>query len=200
MFRRVNARNFSFFNNKISQKYGEKCCRYGQNGKPLNKETINQVISTIRPFMEGWKMNEDYTKLYRAFWGQDYMKMMAFMQEIAKMDSLSTKNNPNFVMKQGELLRIELYSAALGGLSQIDFQLAMNINRMEFDDYFVIPVEDEVNYRREVRMKKNQKESMQIQQMLADSINSETKVSKNTTAQDIILLFMTLYPLDISLL
>eukprot|EP01016_Furgasonia_blochmanni_P021123 TRINITY_DN2344_c0_g1_i2.p2 TRINITY_DN2344_c0_g1~~TRINITY_DN2344_c0_g1_i2.p2 ORF type:complete len:133 (-),score=21.60 TRINITY_DN2344_c0_g1_i2:311-709(-) len=127
-------------------------------------------------------------------------RMMAFMQEIAKMDSLSTKNNPNFVMKQGELLRIELYSAALGGLSQIDFQLAMNINRMEFDDYFVIPVEDEVNYRREVRMKKNQKESMQIQQMLADSINSETKVSKNTTAQDIILLFMTLYPLDISLL
>jgi pterin-4a-carbinolamine dehydratase len=179
MFNRVNARAFSFFNNKISQKYGEKCCRYGQNGKPLDRQTIDQVHATIKPFIEGWKLNDKYTMLYRAFWGQDYMKMMNFIQEIAKMDSLSTKNNPNFVMKQGELLRIELYSASLGGLSQIDFQLAMNINRMEFDDYFVIPVEDEVNYRREVRMKKNERQSLNIQQMLSQQFNSETGKIEN---------------------
>jgi len=28
-------RGFAFFNNQISTKYGKKCCRYNQNGKPL---------------------------------------------------------------------------------------------------------------------------------------------------------------------
>ncbi len=27
--------NFCFFNEKISEKYGKKCCRYNQDGKPM---------------------------------------------------------------------------------------------------------------------------------------------------------------------
>ena len=57
-------------------------------------------------------------------------------------------------MKNGDLLRLELYSASLKGLSKVDFELAMHINKIKFDDYEVIPIEDEKNYRAEVRIKK----------------------------------------------
>lgn len=34
------VRNFCFFNQQISEKYGKKCCRYNQNGQPL---ALNKV-------------------------------------------------------------------------------------------------------------------------------------------------------------
>ncbi len=44
------------------------------------------------------------------------------------MDTLTTKNCPSFHLTKGELLKVELYSPSLDGLSQIDFELAMKIN------------------------------------------------------------------------
>lgn len=36
MMMRVNLkRGFCFFEQKISEKYGKKCCRYNQDGKPM---------------------------------------------------------------------------------------------------------------------------------------------------------------------
>ncbi len=77
-----------------------------------------------------------------------------FIKEVAKVDDLTLRNSPNFSMKNGDLLRLELYSASLKGLSKVDFELAMHINKINFNDYELIPVEDEKNYRSEVRMKK----------------------------------------------
>lgn len=53
-------------------------------------------------------------------------------------------------MQKGELLTIELYSPPLNGLSQLDFQMAMKINEMDFNFYFLIPVDEPVNYLRTV--------------------------------------------------
>ena len=35
---------FGFFGKQISDKYGKKCCRYGQDGKPLNPQAVQKVF------------------------------------------------------------------------------------------------------------------------------------------------------------
>ena len=35
-----NSRKFAFFNKQISEKYGTKCCRYNQHGKPMDEVII----------------------------------------------------------------------------------------------------------------------------------------------------------------
>ncbi len=38
-----NVQNMAFFNKKISEKFGQKCCRYNQNGLPLDKKTVEKI-------------------------------------------------------------------------------------------------------------------------------------------------------------
>lgn len=40
MLNTTSRRLFSFFNKQISDKYGKKCCRYNQDGKPMARETV----------------------------------------------------------------------------------------------------------------------------------------------------------------
>ena len=82
---------------------------------------------------------------------EDYPSAVKFISKVAEMDSVSTRNSPSFNLQRGELLTVELYSPPLNGLSQVDFELAININRMSFDEYFLIPISDLTNYMREVQ-------------------------------------------------
>jgi Pterin-4a-carbinolamine dehydratase len=166
-------RYFAFFNQKISTKVSDKCCRYNQNGKPLDKETVLKHAESISKFIEGWKFNEDYTRMYRMFYARDYLMAVQFIKDIAKMDALSSRNCPSFQIKGGDFVKVELYSPSLDGLSQVDFQLAMEINNMKIDEYFLIPVEKEKNYRREAHLKMREKESEEMQQKLAQEDGSK---------------------------
>jgi hypothetical protein len=49
----------------MSTKLGEKCCKYGQNGKPLGVEKAEAIYGELSAFVEGWRFNEDHTRLYR---------------------------------------------------------------------------------------------------------------------------------------
>jgi len=166
-------RSFAFFNNKISTKYGEKCCRYNQNGLPMPKEKAVQTSEALKTFLDGWKLNPEHTKLQKIFYCQDYLMAVQFVKDIAKMDALTHKNCPSFILKGGDFLKIELYSPSLDGLSQVDFQLAMEINRMKFGEYFLQPVESEKNYRREAKLKSRARESEEIQKRLEADFNSK---------------------------
>eukprot|EP00358_Blepharisma_japonicum_P001377 CAMPEP_0202948110 /NCGR_PEP_ID=MMETSP1395-20130829/13055_1 /ASSEMBLY_ACC=CAM_ASM_000871 /TAXON_ID=5961 /ORGANISM="Blepharisma japonicum, Strain Stock R1072" /LENGTH=59 /DNA_ID=CAMNT_0049649893 /DNA_START=278 /DNA_END=454 /DNA_ORIENTATION=+ len=53
-----------------------------------------------------------------------------------------------------ELLRIELTTTVLGGLSHADLSLAVQIALLPAKEYSLIPILDEKNFRRELRMKK----------------------------------------------
>ena len=71
---------------------------------------------------------------------------MQFLAKVSEMDSLTTRNSPSFSLQKGELLTMELYSPPLDGLSQVDFEIAMNINRMNFSEYLLIPVNSPEKY------------------------------------------------------
>lgn len=60
-------RSMAFFNKKISQKYGEKCCRYNQNGKPLSSFQAEAMFNNLEEFMAQWHLEESHTRLRRYF-------------------------------------------------------------------------------------------------------------------------------------
>lgn len=79
----------AFFNNKISEKYGQKCCRYHQNGKPLTPSKVEQIKSTILEFIVGWNLNEERTRLIKYYYIEDYTMAIQFLKDIAKIDALN---------------------------------------------------------------------------------------------------------------
>lgn len=38
---------FCFFNQNISTKYGKKCCRYNQDGKPMPINKVNEAYQSL---------------------------------------------------------------------------------------------------------------------------------------------------------
>lgn len=135
-------RRFSMFNSRISEKYGQKCCRYNQNGQPMAESTAHSTFSGLREFLQGWKLKENSRRLIKDFYFEDYPLAIQFLKEIAKIDALVTKNCPSFHVEKGELLKLELYSPSLDGLSQVDFELAMRINGINTKEYGLIEIND----------------------------------------------------------
>ncbi|KAL4439509.1 hypothetical protein ABPG74_003911 [Tetrahymena malaccensis] len=170
-FQNTQKQSFSFFNNQISDKYGKKCCRYHQDGKPLAPQKVEQIKNSISDFVKGWNLNEDKTRLIRYFYIEDYIMAVQFLKDVAKIDALNFQNCPSFSLQKGELLTLELYSPPLNGLSQLDFQLAMKINEMNLDEYFLIPIEKPEDYKRQVQMAKMKKQNELIQKQLEDDFN-----------------------------
>ena len=64
------------------------------------------------------------------------------------------KQQPNIYVLRKEILRIELTTPKLDGLAKADLSLAVQISLIPAKDYSVIPILDEKNFRRELRMKK----------------------------------------------
>jgi len=165
-------RSFAFFNKKISTRKSSLCCRYNQDGKPLDKETVVKHSENMAKFLEGWKFNDAHTRMFRSFYARDYLMAVQFMKDVAKMDALSTRNCPSFTIQSGDFVKVELFSPSLDGLSQVDFRIAMEINNMKLDEYYLVPVENERNYRREAKLKMRDRESEEIQAKLAQDLGS----------------------------
>lgn len=73
-------------------------------------------------------------------------------------------------MNKGELLKVQLLSPPLNGLSHTDFEIAMKINTVfDPEKYYLIPIEDPNNFKREVMKIKFQRQSKDIQKELESS-------------------------------
>lgn len=71
---------FCFFNKQISEKYGKKCCRYNQNGEPLPLKKANEIHSSLKDFLLGWKLRENGHKLVRHFYVEDYPLALKYLE------------------------------------------------------------------------------------------------------------------------
>jgi len=155
----------------LSRKSGQKCCVYGQNGKPLKKETVKKFldnmqatnnfevqkerdISDFRKSLKliNWKPNEDYTILTRVFYFKNVFYLTDFIKEIYNTDySANLQQIPNIHVLKKELLKIELTTPDLKGLSMKDLQLAFALNSLSFEKFLLYPIMEEENYKREIR-------------------------------------------------
>jgi pterin-4a-carbinolamine dehydratase len=154
------------FGNFISRKSGQKCCVYGQNGKPLSKETVIKFLNTLKNSdldyinnemisdrnLVNWSANEDFTRLSRLFYFKNVFSLTDFIKEIYNLDYTSNLQQiPNISVSNKEILKIELYTPALKGLAIKDLQLATAINSLNFKNFQLVPIKDEKDYRKEIR-------------------------------------------------
>jgi pterin-4a-carbinolamine dehydratase len=152
---KIASKSFSFFGKSLSRVAGQKCCEYGQDGKPLSTEYVQNFINTASEEVKYWQPNEDYKTITHSWYFSNYLQAAAFALEIAKLDSMNVlKQQPNILIMKKEILRVELTTPKLGGLSKADLALATQISLMPNKDYSLVPILDEKNFRRELRMKK----------------------------------------------
>jgi pterin-4a-carbinolamine dehydratase len=168
------SKNFcNLFGNYLSRKSGQKCCVYGQNGKPLSKEVVEKFIDRLQSNNQAetasdkdqklsdfqisrkiinWEPKEDHTKLFRLFYFRNVFLLTDFIKEIYNLDYISNLHQiPSISVSNQEVFKIELHTPALKGLSFRDLQLATAINSLNFDKYKLVPLQNESNYRREIR-------------------------------------------------
>lgn len=159
------------FGSYISRKSGQKCCVYGQNGKPLKKETVMKFLENMQATnnfeiqkatnlsdfrkslkLINWIPNEDFTNLTRVFYFKNVFYLTDFIKEIYNADySANLQQIPNIHVLKKELLKIELTTPDLKGLSMKDLQLAFALNTLNLDKYLLYPIKDELNYKKEIR-------------------------------------------------
>jgi pterin-4a-carbinolamine dehydratase len=159
--------------NFISRKSGQKCCVYGQNGKPLSKEVVEKFLLRLKTNNElelsdpkyihiseyektrkliNWEQKDDYTKLIRLFYFRNVFLLTDFIKEIYNLDYISNLHQiPNISVSNQEVFKVELHTPALKGLSFKDLQLATAINSLNFEKFKLVPLHNENNYRREIR-------------------------------------------------
>jgi hypothetical protein len=161
--------------NYISRKSGQKCCVYGQNGKPLSAEAVKKFLENLQSNMKyefdnskdiqiltefqksrkliTWEANEDYSRLFRLFHFKNVFLLTDLIKEIYHLDFKSnTQQIPNISISNQDLFKIELYTPALKGLSFRDFQIAVAINSINFQKYKMIPLKNENTYKKEIRL------------------------------------------------
>jgi hypothetical protein len=67
---------FCFFDKNISTKYGKKCCRYNQDGKPMPLNKVNEAYQSLSDFLRGWKITDEGHKLTKHYYTEDYPKTL----------------------------------------------------------------------------------------------------------------------------
>lgn len=98
-----------------------------------------------------WRPNEDYTVLTRSFYLKNVYGMISFVKDFYEMDAITTKQIPNLSLIDGDLVRIELHTKPLKGLSYKDLELANMLDSFDFEKYDFIPLEKEKGYRNLIR-------------------------------------------------
>jgi pterin-4a-carbinolamine dehydratase len=152
-------RLFSFFGNKLSRKAGQKCCIYGQDGKPLTPEFVSLKLNEMGETVKYWKPNAEFTQLTHLWYVKDYFEATAFICEVARTDSMNVVKQKPTVYLRKDLLKIELSTPSLGGLSHADLSLAVQITLLGLPIANLVAVSDEKNFRRELRLNSTESNS-----------------------------------------
>jgi pterin-4a-carbinolamine dehydratase len=169
-----------FFGSTISRKTGQKCCIYGQNGKPLREDVVKKFLDNLytniktdielntnnyteyqkRLKLINWQASENFTKLFRLFYFKNVFLLTEFIKDLYDLDYTTDLHQiPNIQVSNKEIFKIELYTPLLKGLANKDLQLAFAINTLDFDKYSLVPIKEEENYKREIRLINLEEES-----------------------------------------
>ncbi len=83
------------------------------------------------------------------------------------MDAETTKQIPNISILYQDIVRIELYTKQLKGLSFRDLELATIIDSFDLEKYKLIPLEKEEGYRSIIRLMKLEEDNKAVEQEIA---------------------------------
>ena len=98
--------------------------------KPCEGGVKKMQMSAARrymPMVKGWKLGKDKISTDKKF--KDFRDAMKFINRVAAL-AQSEDHHPDMRLYSWNRVGLELYTHAIGGLSQNDFILAAKINKM----------------------------------------------------------------------
>ena len=111
-----------------------------------------------------WLLSEDNTRLHRFWYLQNIFCAVEFVKDIYSADAITTQQLPNVSIVDQDLVKVELHTSALKGLSYRDFTLAAVIDAFDFENkYRLIPLEKEQGYKKVIRHMKIEEEMRQME-------------------------------------
>lgn len=100
-------------------------CEIG--GKPMPRAEAKAGLKFFNP---AWKLSDDGKKIRRLFKFPDFAAALKFVNEVGRLAE-SEGHHPDIYFTWGKV-EIELYTHAVGGLSENDFILAAKIDALSF--------------------------------------------------------------------
>ena len=140
-----------FYGKNISRKAGQKCCPYNQNGKPLSQVKVEEFLAGYKEHELWWNVNDDYTRLMRSYYLNNIFCATEFVKDLYLADSQTTQQIPNVSILNQDIVRVELHTIPLKGLSYRDFELAMIVDGFDLNKYKLVPLKKEEGYKKVMR-------------------------------------------------
>ncbi|GBD34183.1 Putative pterin-4-alpha-carbinolamine dehydratase [bacterium HR34] len=106
----------------------KKCVPCEEGVSPLSKEECEKLLKQLK----GWDL-VDYKKISKNLQFQDFKESMEFVNKVADV-SERENHHPDILIYQWNKVKIEIYTHAIGGLSENDFILAAKIDKV-LEDY-----------------------------------------------------------------
>lgn len=104
--------------------WSEKRCKGCEGGIPKMEHA---EADAILPDLEGWTRVGD--RIQRMWTMKDFQSVVDFVRDVADLAE-DEGHHPDIHMTDYRLLRIELWTHAVGGLTENDFILAAKIDRL----------------------------------------------------------------------
>ena len=101
----------------------KRCIPCEKGTKPL----ADDVVSVYLKEAGGWSVSEDAKKISREFKFADFVSAMAFVNEVAELAEYEG-HHPDITIWYNRV-KFELWTHAIGGLSENDFIMAAKINQ-----------------------------------------------------------------------
>jgi 4a-hydroxytetrahydrobiopterin dehydratase len=81
-----------------------------------------------------WTLAEDCKSISRAFVARNFMAAMSFLNKVAEIaESEGMKHHPDMHLTSYRNVKIDIYTHAVGGLSEFDFKLAKAMDDIPVD-------------------------------------------------------------------
>jgi 4a-hydroxytetrahydrobiopterin dehydratase len=91
---------------------------------PMTEEEVEKYKADVL----GWTVAAGAKKIYREFTFSDFKATMAFVNRVAEIAE-NEGHHPDMQVRYGNVV-VELWTHAVGGLSENDFIVAAKINRL----------------------------------------------------------------------
>lgn len=92
---------------------------------PLTRAQADEYVLAA----PGWTISDDGKKISREIVGKDFMTAVKYINQIATLAE-SEGHHPDIHLTNWNHLRVELWTHAIGGLSENDFIMAARINEL----------------------------------------------------------------------
>lgn len=112
--------------NDLTKKH---CVPCEEGGTPMSNEQEDEMLKLIQHDNNGWILIKDGThKITKQFKFEDFKKAMEFVNKIADLAE-SEGHHPDIKIVYNKV-QLDLFTHAVGGLSENDFIMAAKINEL----------------------------------------------------------------------